>query len=478
MPPGFDAYPLFLLAVGILTICGLILYVRMHAFLALILAALLIGLLSPRVVLVDGRGVNEIATAFGRTMAGIGIVIALATIVGKAMMDSGAADRIVRASLRLFGERGSALALLVSSYLLGIPVFFDTVFLLMAPLAKSMAQRTGRNYLLYVSAIAAGASITHSLVPPTPGPLVSAELLGVDVGMTILVGMVVAAPLALGGLAYGAVANWLWPTPVRLAPGTQPPPDRPDHELPPLWVSILPIVLPVVLIGAQTAFKQIAGAHPGLDWGTEIEGRRLSVGTVINFLGNKEMALLIAALVSMLIVATRQSMSRKQLGTFTAQALDEAGMILLITAAGGSFGAVLQLVGVGESLSVLARAWGVPILVLAWGLAALLKCAQGSATVAIITATSIVAGIVKSETTRLGVSVEAYLGYHPVYLVMAIGAGSKIASWMNDSGFWVVCKAGGLTEGEALRSWTMVLVVMGLLGLPVTMLCAWLVPLV
>jgi len=478
MPTGFDPYPLFLLLLGIVAICGLILYARVHAFLALVLAALLIGLLSPKVEIVDEKSVNQIASDFGRTMASIGIVIALATIVGRAMMESGAADRIVRSSLRLFGERGSAFALMVSAFVLAIPVFFDTVFLLMAPLAKSLAQRTGKNFLFYVTAIAAGGAITHSLVPPTPGPLVSAEILDVDVGMTILVGILVSAPLAVGGLAYGAFANQMWPVPLRLAPGVAAPVEKPDHELPPLGISLLPIALPVILIGAYTAFKIVAEEHPEINPEVVINGGVLSVGSVLRFLGNKEMALLIAAIVSMILVAVRRNMTRRELGTFTSQALDEAGMILLITAAGGAFGGMLKLVGVGDSLAALAGAWGVPLMVLAWGLAALLKCAQGSSTVAIITTSSIVAGIVKSETARLGLSVDAYLGYHPVYLVMAIGAGWKICSWMNDSGFWVVCKAGGLTEAEALRSWTITLVVMGLLGLPIVALLAWLVPLV
>jgi GntP family gluconate:H+ symporter len=153
-------------------------------------------------------------------------------------------------------------------------------------------------------------------------------------------------------------------------------------------------------------------------------------------------------------------------------------MILLITSAGGAFGTILQLVGVGESLGALAKGWGVPTLVLAWALAAMLKAAQGSATVAMITAASIVAASLGKEAMESGESLAAVLGYHPVYLVMAIGCGSKIGSWMNDSGFWVVCKAGGLTEAEALRSWTLVLVTMGVLGLPIIALLAWLFPLV
>ena len=251
MPPGFDPYPLVLLAAGMATLFVLIIRLKVHAFLALIGAALLVGLLSPRVVLQTreldayqrlhatveqpARGPQRRATpqvlrataprriprgdelaeqtqprlqltnapdlvaqAFGRLMIGIGLSIALATIIGAALMESGAADRIVRSLIRLFGERYAALAMLVSGYILGVPVFFDTVFLLLVPLARALCLRTGKNYLLYVIAMACGAAITHSLVPPTPGPIGMSELLNVDMGMTILVGLLVAVPAVPG----------------------------------------------------------------------------------------------------------------------------------------------------------------------------------------------------------------------------------------------------------------------------------------
>jgi GntP family gluconate:H+ symporter len=496
------------LALGIFLVCGLILYLRVNAFLALVAAALVIGLLSPRVTYVtpkDGEPYlsllnvpEQIAQAFGRTMGQIGIVIALATIVGRSLMESGAADRIVRSTVRLFGERLTPVALVVSSYILGVPVFFDTVFLLMAPLAKALFQRTGKDYLLYICAIAAGASITHSLVPPTPGPLTVAARLQADLGLTILAGLAVAAPLALAGLAYGSVANRWWPAQPPLPAGTpaaasdtaEPvaPTETPEDELPSLWVSLLPVVLPVVLISSFTGVQALARVSPGIDVIFQ-ESPRVSLTSILGLIGNKDVALLISAVVAMGIVYYRKRMTRAELGRFTGSALDEAGMILLITSAGGAFGSMLEKVGVGSVLGQLASLWGIPLLVLGWAIAALLKAAQGSATVAMITAADILRSILNSqlgltdqavagmESSRASALYAQYLGYHPVWLVMAIGCGSKIGSWMNDSGFWVVCKAGGLTEGEALRSWTMVLVTMGLLGLPVTALLAWLMPL-
>jgi GntP family gluconate:H+ symporter len=403
-------------------------------------------------------------------MIGIGLSIALATIIGAALMESGAADRIVRSLTRLFGERYAALAMLASGYLLGVPVFFDTVFLLMIPLVRALALRTGKNYLLYMIAMGSGASITHSLVPPTPGPIGMAEALRVDLGMTILVGLIVAAPLALVALGYAAFLNRVSPVPLRDAGGASVQElasraQRPDHELPSLFVSLLPIALPVLLITLTTVFNAVAKQDPGINLTVSVAGANVSLDAVVNFLGDKNIALLLSAVIAMILVARRRQMTREQLGRFTARALDDAGMILLITCAGGAFGAILTAAGVGRSLGALAEHWGIAPLVLGWLLAALFKVAQGSATVSMITTSGIVAGIIDAGMGP-GQSMGEYLGYHPVYLVMAIGCGSKVGSWMNDSGFWVVCKMSGMTELETLKSWTVALVIMGVAGLP------------
>jgi GntP family gluconate:H+ symporter len=534
MPPGFDPYPLVLLAVGMAALFVLIIRLKVHAFLALIGAALLVGLLSPRVVLQTreldayhkhGGGVSNrlaernveqlrksyenssaaiprgdklaesteprleltnapdlVARAFGRLMIQIGLSIAFATIIGSALMESGAADRIVRSLIRLFGERYAAFALLLSGFVLGIPVFFDTVLLLLVPLTRALCLRTGQNYLLYVVATAAGAAMTHALVPPTPGPIGLSELLNVDLGTTILVGILVALPLSLVGLGYAAFINRVSPVPLResgtasleeLGRRSQ----RPDAELPSLFTSLLPIVLPVLLITLDTAFTVLARAHPDLDARGHVAGVSVSLGGVLAFLGDKNVALLIAAVLAMGLVARRNRMTRPELGRFTARALDDAGMILLITCAGGAFGAILTAAGVGDSLGTLAEHWGVSPLLLAWALAVLFKVAQGSGTVSMITTAGILTGILAARVGP-GQSVAEYLGYHPVYLVMAIGCGSKVGSCMNDSGFWVVCRMSGMTETETLKSWTAVLVVMGVAGLPVVWALTKLLPLV
>ncbi|MCS7167738.1 MAG: SLC13 family permease [Gemmatales bacterium] len=481
-PPTMDWYPLVLLGLGIGLISWLLVYWRLNAFLALLLAALVVGLLSPRViyraepgrerVLALERVPGEVARGFGETMGSIGIVIALATIVGRAMTESGSAERIVRSSLRLFGPEGAGEALLVAAFILGIPVFFDTVFLILAPLVLALALRRPEKYLSYIMAVAAGAGITHSLVPPTPGPLTVSVRLHVDLGLAIQMGVLVAAPLAVIGFLYGVWMNRQYPVPLRLDDAAKKQSlemqmQRPDKELPHLAWALCPILLPLVLINLPTLSRVFAGNASQSTWWLAL----------VSFAGERNIALLVSALVALWLTARQQRWGRSELARFTASALDEAGMILLITSAGGAFGKMLQHVGVGESISLAAQHLGIPVLVLAWGLTAMLKIAQGSATVAMITTCDIVRDALARQ---LGLPVEQLtatemtqvLGYHPVYLMLAIGCGSKIGSWMNDSGFWVVCRASYLTEVETLRSWTIGLVLMGVAGLPFVWLLA------
>jgi GntP family gluconate:H+ symporter len=534
----FDPYPLFLLVLGIGTIFVLIIVVRLNAFLALIGAALLVGLLSPRVVVqtaemdayeklarpltdaLNARDVSKVpdkvadlapkalalsrgerppgtprlalvnapklvAYAFGELMGKIGLVIAFASIVGKALMESGAADRIVRSFVRVFGPRFGGLALLSSGFVLSIPVFFDTVFLLLVPLAKALRLRTGKDYLLYVTAIGAGGAITHSLVPPTPGPIGMAEILNVDLGLVIVVGILVGAPLSLVGYAYAWWVNQRSPVPLRQVGSVsleelERTANRPDQELPSLAASLLPILLPVLFITAATVHTAMIRSYPAADLAVEISGVKASLNGALEFLGNPTLALLVSAIAAMVLVARQKKLDRYRLAAFTAGALEEAAMILLITSAGGAFGFMLRAVGMGESLQALTptQGGGVTVLLLAWGIAVLFKIAQGSGTVSMITTAGIIMPIVAAGMESTGLSMAAYLGYHPVYLVMAIGCGSKVGSWMNDSGFWVVCKMGGLTEEETLKSWTMTLVVMGLAGIVLLLLLTQVLPLV
>ncbi len=489
--------PLIILGVGMAVVLGLIIGLKLNAFLALITAAMVVSLLA--VGLLGGDwwdSIARVAAAFGKSAGGIGIVIGMAAVIGKCMLDSGAADRIVRAFVKLFGERRSPVALMGSGYVLAVPVFFDTVFYLLVPLARSLYRRTQKRYLLYVLAIACGGAITHTLVPPTPGPLVMATQLRFDVGVMILIGGLVALPSAAAGLAFSALLDRWMPIPMRSI-GDQPEPEPlKDSELPPLWLSLLPVVLPVLLISTNTVVETLAKSaiRKELDR-QEVQlqprelnekidellreperltdataRRRAECAGVTNVFGNANFALLVSTIIAVWTLVKQRGLSRRELAAAVETALMSGGVIILITAGGGAFGKMLEAAQVGKAIEALfegSGGGGILLLVLAFGVSAVLKVAQGSSTVAMITGSAMLAGIASPET----------LGFHPVYLATAIGGGSLIGSWMNDSGFWIFAKMSGLTEVEALRSWTIMLIVLGTVSFGVTVALATVMPL-
>lgn len=472
--------PLWLLAVGMLIVVGGILVLRLHAFLALLLAALVVAVLTPDAALrrytqdramapaeadqfVAQTAGRRIAREFGNTAGSIGILIALASVVGKCLLDSGAADRIVRSAIARLGESRAPAAFLGSGFVLGIPVFFDTVFYLLIPLGKALRVRTGRNYLLYVMCIIAGATMTHSLVPPTPGPLFVANALGVNIGLMILGGLVVGAITATTGYLYARWLNRRMDLPLRdsadvtlaqLTAITQ----REQRELPPLWLSLLPILLPVTLIAGHSILQLLD--RNGVEWAAGFL-------YVTRFVGEPNVALAFAAAVGMsLLVWKRQNDA--PVGEAVQHALTSAGLIILITSAGGAFGAMLQQTGVGHRIEEVATVYRIGLVPLAWFVTVLVRTAQGSATIAMITAAGMLGNMVRAEA----------LGFHPLYIALAIGCGSKGFQWMNDSGFWIISRMSGMTPVETLRASSLLMVTMALSGLLVVMLLSRLFPLI
>ncbi len=258
-------YPLLILLVGLTIVLGGILVLRVNAFLSLITAAIVVSLLAPGEW---SEKIPRVAAAFGATAAGIGIVIALAAVIGQAMLKSGAADRVVAAALAVFGERRAPTALMASAFTLAIPVFFDTVFYLMLPLVKSLYRSTGKHYVKYLAAVISCAA-AHALVPPTPGPLFVASQLGVDLGVMILVGVAVGTPAAAASLVY---ANWIerriQPDPAwgEVSPEVNEPSAPIASEdagneppLPGIMAALAPVSAPVALIAAKMFAVALSG---------------------------------------------------------------------------------------------------------------------------------------------------------------------------------------------------------------------------
>ncbi|MHC4324506.1 MAG: GntP family permease, partial [Planctomycetota bacterium] len=418
-----NIHPLMILAVGMLTVILMITLLRMNAFIALITSAVVVSLLAGGDL---AEKISRVAAAFGSTAGSIGIVIALAVVIGRCMTDSGAADRIVRGFLSLLGEKRSSAALMASGFVLSVPVFFDTVFYLLVPLARSMHRRTKKHYLKYAMAISAGGVITHCLVPPTPGPLIMAENLGIDIGVLIMIGALVAFPAAIVGMIFSGWADRRMNIQMRPLGGElseQEPLD--DRQLPGLLVSLLPIVLPVLLVSTNTIVETMAeGAAEGSGL-----NRAAKISAV---LGDVNLAMLISAAIAMLMLKSKRSLTNAQLAKVVEASLMSGGIIILITAAGGAFGAMLKAAQIGPAIENLFKGGGnrptegLMLLGLGAFISSMIKIAQGSCTVAMITASAMIAAMLPSTET---------LGYHPAYLATAIGGGSMIGSWMNDSGF-------------------------------------------
>ncbi len=585
---GLDWTPAWLVLIGIVTVLALIIVLKLNAFLALIISAVLVSVLVGQMQDVGaGERMDAVVSAFGSSAAGVGIVIAMAAIIGKCMLDSGSADRIVRSAVDATGEKNASLGLMISGFILAIPVFFDTVFYLLVPLARSLHRRTGKHYLRYLLAIATGGCVTHTLVPPTPGPLLVAAILGVDIGMMMMIGVLVAIPSAILGLLFSIYADNKMPIPMRsLSAGEDRHQPLAEDKLPGLFVSLLPVLLPVVLIGAGTlattladredraavlttdveSFDLLAGrfaaatekspagrilasdritpqqrqrltnaaandlekqrtvelinealldpdfytadafadvsmpkitaelrkadqlrmkpvdrrrmnralldaAYPELIAPQRWDSPMRKVAGTLGLWSNPNFALLLAALTAMLTFKVVRTLSWRELGIDVEESLMSGGVIILITAAGGAFGTMLYQTGVGDTIREYfagRQAAGIAILLLAWSVAAVFKVAQGSSTVAMIVGAGMIAAIMGNDEPP----------FHLVYVATAVGSGALMGSWMNDSGFWVFTKMGGLTESEALRCWTPLLAMLSVGGLVSTIILSQILPIV
>ncbi|MBI3878342.1 MAG: hypothetical protein HY300_20660, partial [Verrucomicrobia bacterium] len=409
-------WPFAVLVLSIAAIVVCITVFRLHAFLALIIAALFAGILTPMLP-PEKAGLREpghwvqamefTVQGFGETAGKIGVVIALASIIGMCLAESGAADKVVRRFLALFGERRAGHAIITSGYVLSIPLFFETFVMLLMPLARALHVRTRKDYMLYVLAICCGGTMTHSLVAPHPGPLAMAANLHLDVGLTIVVGICAGMIPAFVIWCY---AQWIARrvnAPMRDLPGVsthdlETAMSKGDEELPSFLASIAPIIVPILLIGAHSLLTVLGGrkAFPNLY-------------PPMEFVGDRHIALLIGVALAVMLLMRQNKLSLAQVTALMGPPLETAGIIILITSAGGAFGFMLKNSGVGETIAALAEGRNISLIVLGWSISAVVRVAQGSATVAMITAVGMLAGMASPAQT----------GFHPLYLALAIGCG-------------------------------------------------------
>ncbi len=439
---------LILLAVaGIALLLFLVIVVRLQAFIALLLASLFVAI-------AGGIPIGEIAQTIqdgmGSTLGYIAVVVGVGAMFGELLQVSGGAERVARTLLDRFGEKKSQWALALTGLIVSTPVFFDVALILFIPLVYSLARRAKTSLLYYGVPLTAGMAVAHAFIPPTPGPVAVAALLNADLGWVILIGLIAGVPAtAIGGIAYGKyIAKKMHIEIPEYMARDMPSGDTPSKELPSFAMVMTIIGLPIVLILANTVCAVILP-----------EGNL--VREWVGFIGHPFIALILAALLSFYTLGTLRGYTRDEIQRIATRSMEPVGLIILVTGAGGVFGKVLIATGVGEALAGMMAASGLPMVLLAFLIALLVRLSQGSATVSMVTAAGLIAPVIE-------------LGDFSAPLVaaitIAIASGATMFSHVNDSGFWLVSRYMGMTEKETLQSWTVVASIVGLVGLVVVLI--------
>ena len=422
------------LGIGIIALILMILKTKIHVFLALILAATIVGIVGG---LEPSATINAITTGFGGTLGSIGIIIGFGVMMGKMLELSGAAEKMALTFLKLFGKGREEWALAITGFLVSIPIFCDSGFVILSPLARALSKKTKKSIVALSIALASGLVITHSLIPPTPGPLGVAGTFGVDVGQFILLGILLAIPMVIATTIYGKFMNKkiyqlpgdeadTWVRPNYQAP-TYEDVFNSDNKTPSAFLSFLPLIVPIVLILLNTSLK----------------AAKLTEGIyeAIIFLGEPVIAVAIGLVISIytLTVGTK----RKDVIDQLEDSMKSAGIIIFVTGGGGALGQVIKTAGVGDYIAKGMAATAIPVIILPFIIATLVRFVQGSGTVAMITAAGITAPIVEAA------------GGNMLLGAFAACIGSLFFSYFNDSFYWVVNRLSGITETkEQIRVWS------------------------
>ncbi|MFD1333275.1 GntP family permease [Methylopila musalis] len=443
--PALGAGPLLLIAAGaVALLLVLILKFRIHAFLALVLVSLLTAFAAG---IAPGKVVPTLLHGFGTTLGSVALLIGLGAMLGRLVEVSGGAQALADDLVALFGEKRAPLALGVASLIFGFPIFFDAGLVVMLPILFTVARRLGGSLLLYGIPVAGAFSVMHVFVPPHPGPVAATELIKADVGLVTLLGLAVALPTwyitsYLFGLWIGKRIHVEVPEILAGGPQVAHDPNPPRSS-----TVVLLMMLPLALIFLNTGLNALAAAGDVSRDGTWFQ--------VARALGSTPVALLVAVFVGSYVLGARRGRSGAEVEKLLDGALGPICAITLITGAGGMFGEVLRESGIGLALSQALEGLGLHVFVAGYVIAAALRLAQGSATVALITAVGLVQPAI------------AAAGYNPVQLaasVLALAAGSVIASHVNDSGFWLVGRFYGMDVKTTLKTWTVLETLISVVG--------------
>ena len=438
-------YIILVVVIAVTVLLLMVLKFRLNAFISLLITSILVGILT-------GMPLTEITTSIqngmGNTLGFIATVVGLGAIFGQMLETSGGAKSLSRYLLKKFGKNKATWALTLSGFIIGIPVFLDVGFIILIPVIYALTRDTKRSILYYAIPLLAGLAVTHTMVPPTPGPTAVAQILGVDLGWVILFGLIIGLPVVIiAGPVFGRFISGKIDVraPEELGNDSIEHFDH-DQELPSFGVIAAIIATPLVLILISTFISL------GIDKGSL---QKSLFTDILLFLGHPFTALIIATLLSILLCIKRKYSSKTILDLST-KALGPAGIIILVTGAGGVLKQVLVDSGIGKMLAESIADSSIPIIVLAWLLASLVRITQGSATVAMITSAGIVSPILSSfDLSQPDLAL----------IVISIASGATILSHVNDSGFWIVSKYLGMNEKQTLRSWTVMESIIAVTGL-------------
>ncbi|MBT8303421.1 MAG: GntP family permease [Bacteroidia bacterium] len=430
---------------GIAVLLILVLYFRIQAFLSLLIASIIVGLLA-------GLNGIEVIQTIQKGMAGtlgfVATVVGLGAILGSILEHSGGTNAIVNFMIRKFGVERAPSALAISGFVIAIPVFFDVAFIILVPVIYALQRQTRKSLLLYAIPLLAGLATTHAFIPPTPGPVAVADIIGAQLGWVILIGFIAGIPTVIvSGILFGKYIS------KRIhieAPKLESTKDE-KLKLPHVGLVISIIAIPIIMILVNTTFKAnlyLAENYEGL-------------AALFEFLGHPFAALIIANLLAWYLLGIRKGYTKKQLLDISTKSLAPAGVIILLTGAGGVFKQVLVDTGAGKVIAELMANLGMPIIIFAFIAAAIIRVIQGSATVAMITAAGLVSPLLSES---------SFSGPELGCIVISIASGATILSHVNDSGFWLVNQYLGLTEKQTFKSLTVMTTILALTGFTMALL--------
>jgi len=443
---------IFIVLSAVALLLFMVLKLKISAFIGLLITAIYVGIVS-------GMPLNEVTTAIQDGMAGtlgfVATVVGLGAIFGQMLESSGGAESLAHYLVKKFGTDKASWAMVITGFIIAIPVFLDVGFIILVPIIYALSRDTKRSLLYYGIPLLAGLAVTHSFIPPTPGPVAVADIINVQLGWVILLGVILGFPTAV-------IAGPIWGKYISKKIYLEPPSefnlqqekDYDENNLPSFRLIAIIIAIPLVLILVNT--------FTGLAVKKELVPASIFTD-VLEFIGHPFCALIIATLIAIYFLCIKRGMGKQKILDLSTKALGPAGIIILITGAGGVLKQILVDSGIGKIMAESMANSALPPILLAWLLAAVVRVTQGSATVAMITA----AGIIAPVLGEFGLN-----DPQRALVVLSIASGATLLSHVNDSGFWLVGKYFGMNEKQTLKSWTVMETIIAVCGLAFTLLAS------